>query len=403
MTSHYCFDRRGFLRLGVATGLSLVTGCRQSGAPATTPGLAASPTSTPAQGYEFIVRNRRPNDLETPVEVFESYLTPNERFFVRSHHPEPKISQADWSLRIQKAGSDPVTVSFEDLTAFQPATVTAVLQCAGNSRDFYRPRVPGVQWGRGAVGNARWTGARLADVLAGAGVDSESPENVVVSGADKPLMATVPVFERNLSLSKCLHPDTLLAYEMNGEPLPSLHGGPVRLVVPGWVGDDWIKWVTSISVQAEPSDGFYYQKGYRYPDVAVKPGDAVPPESMKPMEELVTRSLFASPSQNSRLSLSAPVSLKGVSWTGGEKTVVKVEVSDDGGKSWTTARFHGQAEPYAWRQWELDWQPTKAGPTTLLCRATDSSGFVQPVEDSPWNPGGYLWKSADRLELEVES
>jgi DMSO/TMAO reductase YedYZ molybdopterin-dependent catalytic subunit len=190
---------------------------------------------------------------------------------------------------------------------------------------------------------------------------------------------------------------------MNGEPLPSLHGGPVRLVVPGWVGDDWIKWVTSISVQEEPSDGFYYQKGYRYPDIAVKPGDAVPPESMKPMEELVTRSLFSSPSQGAGVSRSEPVTLKGVGWTGGDKTIEKIEVSDDGGKNWKEARFLGKAEPYAWRQWELSWQPGEAGPIELLCRATDSSGFVQPVEDSPWNPGGYLWRSADRLQLEVQS
>ena len=129
----------------------------------------------------------------------------------------------------------------------------------------------------------------------------------------------------------------------------------------------------------------------------------MPPESMKPMEELVTRSLFASPSQGARVSLSEPLNLKGVSWTGGEKTIEKIEVSDDRGQSWKEARFQGEAEPYAWRQWEFDWHPTQPGALTLLCRATDSSGFVQPVEDSPWNPGGYLWKSADRLELEVQS
>ena len=400
-------ERREFLRLGMATSLGLLAGCRQSTVPTETGMPVVGIDSTPEQGSEFIVRNRRPKDLETPVEVFESYLTPNDRFFVRSHHPEPKVSQGDWRLQIRVAIPDrrtePVNLSFEDLADFPPATVTAVLQCAGNSRGFYRPRVPGVQWGRGAVGNARWKGARLADVLRAVGVDDDSPKNVVVSGADKPLMATVPVFERNLPLSKCLHPDTLLAYQMNDEPLPSLHGGPVRLVVPGWVGDDWIKWVTSIRVQSEPSDGFYYQKGYRYPDIAVKPGNSVPPESMKPMEELVTRSLFASPSQGSRLSLSESVTLKGVGWTGGEKTIEKVEISDDGGLSWKEARFQGKAERYAWRQWAFDWRPTQAGAVTLLCRATDSSGFVQPVEDSPWNPGGYLWKSVDRLELEVGS
>ncbi len=277
--------RREFLSLGMVGGLSLFTGCREPH------------SSAPSPGHEFLVHNRRPKDLETPVEVFRSFLTPTERFFLRSHHPEPTLSPDRWQLTLKAPELTDFSLGLADLKEFKKATVTAVLQCAGNSRSFYRPRVAGVQWGRGAVGNAQWGGIRLADLLAEAGVTDSFPDHVVFRGADKPLMATVPVFERELPLSKCLHPDTLLAYEMNGQPLPRLHGGPVRLVVPGWVGDDWIKWVNSICIQSEPCASFYFQKGYRYPKVACQPGEAVAPEQMEPMTELSIRSLFTAPAQ----------------------------------------------------------------------------------------------------------
>ena len=390
--------RREFLRIGLWTGMGLLSGCHQA-KPSATP----TPLADKAMGQEFIVRNRRPKDLETPVEAFQTFLTPNDRFFVRSHHPEPKLSEQDWVLQVQLPGKKELVLDYRSLKSYEASSVTAVLQCAGNSRGLYRPRVPGVQWGRGAVGNAVWTGARLADVLRKAGVDESAPEHVVIHGSDKPLMKTVPIFARELPLSKCLHPDTLLAYEMNGEPLPRLHGGPVRLVVPGWVGDDWIKWVSVIRLQEDECEEFYYKKGYRYPDIPCRPGEAVDGRHMKPMTELVTRSLFSSPSQGDKISVGTEVAVKGVAWTGGEKLIEKVEVSDDEGENWHEVALEGEAEPYAWRLWSFSWKPKSAGVVSLRCRATDSSGFVQPPEDSPWNPGGYLWKTADRLELEVRA
>lgn len=388
--------RREFLRLGTMTGLGLLSGCHQS-----TPSLTPSPVAEEAVGQEFIVRNRRPKDLETPVEAFQTYLTPNDRFFVRSHHPEPKVSGQDWVLMVRVPGTEGLLLDYQSLKSLEAVSVTAVLQCAGNSRGMYRPRVPGVQWGRGAVGNAVWRGARLADVLKKAGVDESAPEHVVIHGSDKPLMKTVPIFARQLPLSKCLHPDTLLAYEMNGEPLPRLHGGPVRLVVPGWVGDDWIKWVSSIQLQDEECEEFYYKKGYRYPDIPCRPGEGVDSSHMKPMTELVTRSLFSSPTQGAAVSMGSEVALKGVAWTGGDKLIEKVEISDDEGQSWHQVALEGEAKPYAWRLWSFPWKPKAPGVVSLRCRATDSSGSVQPLEDSPWNPGGYLWKTADKLEVEV--
>lgn len=399
-------ERREFLRLCGLSGAALLVGCNQSVAPTAQPSPTASASGTSAIGQggaEFIVRNRRPKDLETPVEAFQEFLTPNERFFVRSHHPEPTIADKDWELTITVPEKETFSLNLEALKSFEATTVTAVLQCAGNSRGMHKPRVPGVQWGRGAVGNAAWKGARLKDILEKAGAGSTSPAHVVIHGSDKPLMDTVPIFEREIPLAKCLHPDTLLAYEMNGEPLPRLHGGPVRLVVPGWVGDDWIKWVSSITLQDTPCQSFYFKKGYRYPTVSVEPGGSVPADKMEPMEELVTRSLFSFPSQGETLTVAKAVTLKGVAWTGGDATITKVEVSDDEGETWTEVDFKSEAHPYAWRLWEVQWTPKRSGPVVLRCRATDSRKFVQPLEDSPWNPGGYLWKTADRLEVEVKA
>jgi DMSO/TMAO reductase YedYZ molybdopterin-dependent catalytic subunit len=395
--------RREFLRISLLSCLTLTLGCqRQTNTVVTN---SATPSPSPEANleteFEFIVRNRRPKDLETPVEVFQSYLTPNERFFIRSHHPEPKLKSEDWQLKVEGAPVD-VSLDLTQLKSMEKATVTAVLQCAGNSRALYDPKVPGVQWDRGAVGNAEWTGARLADVLEKAGVTDASTSHLVFSGADKPLMKTVPVFAREIPLAKCLHPDTLLAYEMNGQPLPRFHGGPVRLVVPGWVGDDWIKWITLVRLQDEPYDGFYYKTGYRYPTKFGPPGQAVAAENMEPMDRLVTRSLFSHPLAGQSVK-QGTVILTGVAWTGGDATIRKVEISDDGGKTWREVTLEGEAKPYAWRLWRADWQAKSSGPVTLLCRATDSLGQTQSVEPSPWNPGGYLWGSADRLDLEVVS
>ncbi len=363
--------RRKFLKTAWWATLGLALGCQRSQPNSVQP----SPPE-----FEFVLRNSRPLDLETPVEAFRHFLTPNDMFFVRSHHAEPTLDGAAWRLRVQDR-----EFGLEELQKLENVTITAVLQCTGNGRGFYRPRVPGIPWERGAVGNAEWTGVPLARVLELAGIDPKGPDHVVFQGADKPMMDTVPVFARELPLAKCLHPDTLLAWQMNGQPLPRLHGGPVRLVVPGWYGEDWVKWITSIRVQATEYDGFYYKTGYRY--------------NGQPMTEMLVRSLFSSPAQGS--SVRGTTQLRGVAWSGGEAWVNKVEISDDEGKSWSVAQLQGEAKPYSWRHWLHEWTPSRSGKHSLWVRASDSSGKTQPLESSPWNPGGYLWNSVDRLEVTV--
>lgn len=343
------------------------------------------------------VRVTRPFDAETPVREFISFLTPNHRFFVRSHFgpPSPEaISEANWTLRVGGLVERSQNFTLKDLRQMEAVTITAVVQCSGNGRVFHRPKVPGVQWERGAVGNAEWTGVRLRDLLAKAGVQAGA-RHVQLQGADRPVVASVPLFIRSIPLEKALHPDTILAYEMNGRPLPLLHGAPLRVITPGWMADSCMKWLTEITVQAEESKGYYMQAAYRVPIQPVESG-TTPTVPSIPVEAMVVKSLIAAP-QEGETAKSGPVTIQGMAWSG-EAKVVKVEVSLDEGKTWEPARLVGEDRPYAWRQWQLVWKAKTAGTFTILCRATDARGEQQPAT-TPWNPSGFLWNGWDRVSV----
>jgi len=347
----------------------------------------------------LITRVTRPFDAETPVREFMSFLTPNHRFFVRSHFgpPAPElIAEANWNLRIGGLVERPQAFALRELKQFEPVTITAVVQCSGNGRAFHRPRVPGVQWERGAVGNAEWTGVRLRDVLAKAGV-REGAQHVRLQGADRPVMDSVPLFTRSIPLTKALHPDTLLAYEMNGRPLPLLHGAPLRVITPGWMADSCTKWLTDITVQAEEAKGYYMQSAYRMPVKSVEPGETATGPST-PVEAMVVKSLITAPYEGETVGPGSLV-IQGVAWSG-EAKIVKVEVSLDSGRTWGPARLVGEDHPYAWRQWQFIWKAKTAGSVSILCRATDAHGETQP-EASPWNPSGFLWNGWDQVTVTV--
>ena len=347
----------------------------------------------------LIVRVARPLDAETPVQEFVSYLTPNARFFVRSHFgppPPEQLSEEHWQLRVTGLVDRPLTLTLRDLKQFEAVTVTAVVQCSGNGRALYRPKTPGVQWERGAVGNARWTGVRLRDVLAKAGLQT-SGLHVQFQGADRPVAATVPLFVRSIPTEKALHQDTILAYEMNGRSLPLLHGAPLRVVTPGWMADSCIKWLTDITIRQDDAQGYYMQTAYRYPTRQVTPGEVIASSDLKPVEAMVVKSLIAQPREGASL-VPGPVTIGGVAWTG-EGRIVRVEVSLDEGRTWEPARLIGEEQPYAWRQWQYVWQAT-SGTKTILCRATDDRGVTQP-ETSPWNPSGFLWNGWDHVIVTV--
>ena len=350
----------------------------------------------------LIVRVTNPLDAETPVREFTSYLTPIPRFFVRSHFgppPSEAVSDANWRLRVGGLVERSSELTLKDLRQMESVTTTAVLQCSGNGRAHHRPKVPGVQWDRGAVGNAQWTGVRLRDVLVRVGVLAGG-QHVQFQGADRPVLDSVPLFVRSIPLEKALQPDTILAYEMNGRPLPLLHGSPLRVITPGWMADSCTKWLTDVTVQAEEAKGYYMQTAYRVPTKPVEPGSSANGQTTIPVATMVVKSLIAAPGEGETVKV-GPVMIQGVAW-GGETKVVKVEVSLDEGKDWELARLVGEDQPYAWRQWQFTWKAQKAGTYTILCRATDARGEVQPAM-SPWNPSGFLWNGWDRVTITVKA
>jgi len=354
----------------------------------------------PAQDKaRLTVRSARPEDFEMPLEGFATWITPVDRFFVRTHLYNPAVDTAAWRLEVRGLVGAPLTLDLAALKALPRVELAGVLECAGNGRSFYQPGIPGMQWKYGAVGNARWAGARLADVLKKAGVKTGAVE-VLFDGADVPI-GTMPDFRRSLPLAKALHPDTLLAYEMNGAPLTPSHGFPLRLVAPGWAGDSWVKWVTGIEVLDREYDGFFMKGAYRYPVRPVAPGTALDPAAdMRPVTALRPKSVIASPVEGEALP-SGPVTIRGAAWSG-EHPVAKVEVSADSGRTWKPARLGAERAPYAWRLWESEWTPPGAASYVLMARATDARGETQPfVQD--WNPSGYLWNVVPQVRVEAGS
>lgn len=359
------------------------------------------PSATGAK-RDMIVRSARPLDLEMPLSGFADYITPIDRFFVRTHVYTPKVDLGQWQLKVDGEVGNVLTLSMDDLRKMPSAEVISVLECAGNGRSFYEPSLPGLQWGHGAVGNGRWRGVRLADVLKRAGVKPSSVE-VLVNGADVPI-GTMPDFQRSIPLAKALHPSTILAYEMNGETLPAEHGFPLRVVVPGWAGDSWIKWVTSLSVLNKEHDGFWMARAYRHPGVPVQPGRAIPPEQMQPVTSLKLKSVIAEPRVANGViggEVGKPMTISGTAWSGDTSPVASVDVSVDAGRTWKPATLRrDQRTEFGWRQWEYRWTPTRESYYTIFARARDAAGNTQPL-DQEWNPSGYAWNVAPSVRVAV--
>ena len=359
-------------------------------------GLAQEPAPAPVRKDRLLVRSARPEDLETPVALFDSWITPNELFYVRSHLYTPSVRLDDWRLAVEGEVDRPLTLPFDDLRQMPRATLAVTLECAGNGRAFFDPPVAGVQWERGAVGNARWTGVRLADVLKRAGVKA-SARYIWLNGADVP-MGTVPDFVRQLPIEKALDADTILAFEMNGVALPIQHGFPLRAIVPGWEGAYSVKWLTHLQASSREHDGFFVQTGYKYPVRRIAPGAAVDPKDMAPLTGLVVKSMITSPSEGGMLRTGL-IPITGFAWTG-EAEITGVEVSVDSGSTWMRATLGNDRERHAWRQYRYEWRPTTPGSYLLMSRATDSRGRVQPMA-AHWNPSGYLWNVVDRVRVNV--
>jgi DMSO/TMAO reductase YedYZ molybdopterin-dependent catalytic subunit len=341
--------------------------------------------------------NGYPVNAETPLELLTDYITPIDLFFVRSHWVPRMPDLKKWRLVVDGEVEHPLSLSLAELKKMPRAEATCVLQCAGNGRALHSPILPGVQWRYGAVGNARWRGVRVRDVLERAGV-KESAKHLHTFGSDEP-PGKVPPFHRSFELAKAMD-DAILAFEMNGVALPPQHGAPLRLIVPGWAGDHWMKWVIRISPQTEAQKGFYMDTAYRWPLNPGAPGVAFKPEEMRPVTEMFVKSNITTAPK--RAHAGRKQTIRGFAFSGAPD-IEKVEISDDDGATWDIAFLKVVKvphDPYAWRLWMHEWTPKTKGKTRLTVRATDVRGATQPRE-AQWNQSGYLYNGWHSVEVEV--
>ncbi len=325
---------------------------------------------------------REPENSETPLREVRSWIVPTGQFFVRNHFNEPVLDLSDWKLKVHGRVRDPRTWTWDDLSVLPTRTIFATMECAGNGRSFLQPAKPGVQWGAGAVGHAEWTGVPLREVLDRCGLRDGAVE-VLCEGDDSGTEPDHPEpmrFARGLPLAKALHPDTLLAYQMNGEPLTRSHGAPVRLIVPGWYGVCSVKWLTRLEVLDRPFDGYFQTVHY-----TIREKDAAG-ERVVCLTRTYVKSEIIRPGVGDELAPGVH-QVSGVAWAG-EEPVTGVEVSTDAGRTWTSARLVGPQAPYSWTHWEFLWQVDCPGEYCLMSRATTATGDTQPAAHDDLR-GGY--------------
>lgn len=346
-----------------------------------------------ADRSRMIVRSPNPEDLEMPLDGFKDAITPIDRFFVRCHTYIPTVNLSEWRLKVEGLVNQPLTLTLDDLKKLPRVELTGVLECAGNGRSFYEPRMAGTQWAFGSVGNARWAGVRMRDVLKKAGVQ-DAGKQVLLDGADVPI-GKMQDFQRTVTIEKAMDADTILAFEMNGQPLPVEHGFPLRVIASGWAGDSWVKWLQKIDVLDHEFEGFWMKTAYRHPNRPIAPGATVEAKDLIPVTDINVKSIIASPERWAKPGL---VNIAGVAYSNGA-AIERVDVSTDGGGTWKAAKLGKEQGRYSWRQWQYDWKAAD-GKYTLIARATDASGRAQPLTED-WNPSGYLWNVAQKIEIEV--
>jgi sulfite oxidase len=357
-------------------------------------------TQSAAQRFgkeKLLIRSTRPPDFETPVALLDSFITPVEHFYVRSHMPIPQIDAAAFTLKVGGEVNSPITLSLDEIKKLPSVTITTTLECAGNGRGFFEPALAGIQWEKGAVGTARFTGTRMSEVLKKAGART-SGINVEMHAADRP-PGTMPAFVRQVPMAKAMHADTIIAWDMNGQPIPLVHGAPLRAIIPGWEGAYSVKWVNELNVLAKDSDSFWVASGYRYPNKRVAPGAAVDARDMEPLKGLAVKSLITTPANGAAMA-AGKIAVGGFAWAG-ENDITKVDISTDNGVTWQPARLTGEQARFSWRRFEFDFTATKPQSYLILSRATDSKGNVQPAV-AQWNPSGYLWNQYDSVRVEVK-
>src|SRR6266404_6577730 len=347
-------------------------------------------TNFPQKGA-MILQRTRPPLLETPFEVFDQgVFTPNDRFYVRWHLADVPsvVDPATFRLNVRGHVTQPVSLTLDDLVRkFEPVELAAVNQCSGNSRGFFNPRVPGGQWANGAIGNARWLGVRLKDVLDHASVKAGALQ-VRFRGLDKGVIGQTPDFMKSLAVDHARDGEVMIAYAMNGEPLPLLNGFPLRLVVPGWYATYWVKMLDDIEVLDKPDDNFWTTKAYLIPDTPfanVKPGQQG--VKMVPINRMLPRSFFTNLQDGAVLKAGPTATVRGIAF-GGDSGLAKVLFSSDATGSWQEARLGKDYGRYSFQQWELPVR-LSAGQHRLMIKAVNAAGMAQP-DHANWNGAGFM-------------
>jgi DMSO/TMAO reductase YedYZ molybdopterin-dependent catalytic subunit len=345
----------------------------------------------------LILQRVRPPLLETPFDVFDhSVFTPNDRFFVRWHWAiiPTEVDVASFRLAVRGHVNQTLTLSLNDITALPQVELVAVNQCSGNSRGYFQPPVPGAQWSNGAMGNARWTGVRLKDVLDRAGVKAGAIQ-VRFSGMDEPMVPDGPDFMKSLAIDHARDGEVMIAYAMNGQQLPLLNGFPLRLIVPGWYSTYWVKMLNDIEVLDQADTQFWTKTAYTIPDTPggnVRPGETG--FNLVPISRMLPRSFITNIKEGDALKIGTSAVARGIAF-GGDAGVSRVDFSSDGGTNWREAELGTDHGKYSFRQWQIRFTLSARGKQVLMVRCTSSSGEVQG--DTPiWNPSGFMRNVIER-------
>jgi DMSO/TMAO reductase YedYZ molybdopterin-dependent catalytic subunit len=406
LPSRFLSSRRYFLKTAGAATLALGSRPALADAMVKLP-LPGGPderpitTAFPEKGA-VILQRIRPPLLETPFDVFDqSVLTPNDRFFVRWHWAViPTAVNVDtFRLTVHGHVNQTLSLSLRDILSFPRVELIAINQCSGNSRGYFQPRVPGGEWSHGAMGNARWTGVRLKNVLDRAGVKAGAIQ-VRFNGMDEPVVPDAPDFMKSLDIDHSRDGEVILAYAMNGEQLPLLNGFPLRLIVPGWYSTYWVKMLNDIEVLDQPDTNYWMKTAYTIPDTPhanIRPGETG--VKLVPISRMVPRSFITNLKEGDTLQVGASTLARGIAF-GGDSGVSRVDFSGDGGKSWQEATLGRDEGKYSFRQWQLRFTPPTKGDQVLMVRCTSSAGETQP--DTPnWNPSGFMRNVIERTAVVV--
>ncbi|MEM8931015.1 MAG: sulfite oxidase [Acidobacteriota bacterium] len=352
---------------------------------------------------DMVVHHHHPFNGELAPHRLDDPITPTARLFVRNNGDLPQRARDQnpdgWTLTIDGEVERPRSWTLDELHALPSVTLPLVLECAGNGRTLFDPPVPGTPWQLGAVGCCEWTGVPLAHLLDTVGVlpsavyTAHYGEDEGVRGRER--------FSRGIPIAKALEEHTLVAYALNGEPLPAYHGYPARLIVPGWIGSCSQKWLSRIWIRdrvhdSERMSGY----AYRMPDRPVAPGERPPKSAMEIATECRVKALITRPAAEVRVGVDQPVRVAGHAWAG-ERQVSTVRISIDRGTTWTEATLTPPPNRYAWARFEASIRFSAAGPAEIWAQAIDDRGDAQPIEQ-PWNPEGYLGNGVQRLPILVD-